>query len=209
LSSRVRRIGLFVISIGLLLFTQTRINILVLASVPMVVFLLERGLLSRKKIVLVSLAIFVFVYPLYQLLLDFDFIKEFLLGRYGGERDASFGMRYYLYIKSLELIQEASWYELLFGQGSETARLYILELTKEDSYSHNDFLRLIIDFGIIFTVLYLLLIIKIALKTNLTVVIFILYLSSFYHNMAFDFYTISCLVICSTLTVSFKPISKS
>jgi O-antigen ligase len=180
-----------------------------MALVPIVVFLLEKGLLSKKKMVLVSLAIFFFVYPLYQLLLDFDFIKQFLLGRYGGGRDASFGMRYYLYIKSLELIQEASLNEFLFGQGSETARLYILELTKEDSYSHNDFLRLIIDFGLIFTVLYLALIMRIAIKTNLTVVIFILYLSSFYHNMVFDFYTISCLVICANLTVSLRPHSTS
>jgi hypothetical protein len=204
MSGRIYRTAFFIISLLLLLFTQTRINILILTFVPLIVFLLEKELVSKRKIIFLALAIFIFVYPLYQILLEVDFVREFLLGRYNDGRDASFGMRYYLYVKSLQLIQDASWFELLFGRGSEFARIYIFDLTGEDSYSHNDFLRLIIDFGLVFTILYFILIIRISLKNKMSVIIFILYLSSFYHNMVFDFYVVSCLMMCSILQVSFK-----
>lgn len=195
--SKILRLILVILFLLLVLLTKTRINLLAILLIPLLFFLFERNLYSKRSILWLFMLIFVFVYPIYQYILDAGYFKSFLMMRYSDGRDASFGMRYYLHSLSFDLFIKADWMEKLFGQGSEFSRLYILNLTGEDSYSHNDFLRLLIDFGAVFTVLFVGIMARIALKSRLSTVLFILYLSSFYHNMVFDFFLPSLIILFS------------
>ena len=197
------RFSLFFVFLALSIFTKTRINLLVFFTLPIILHLIEHEILSKKKIVVVFICVLVFVYPLYQFLLEFELPKQFLLGRYTDERDASFGFRYYLYLSSIDFLNQSSLTEFLFGHGSEAARLYILDLTDEDAFCHNDFLRLTIDFGIVFVSLFVFAIFKLCIKSSLSVLVGLVYLSSFYHNMVYDFYVISFLVLVCSDNVEF------
>lgn len=192
--SKLAKVILVFLFFFLIYLSKTRINLLVTFAIPILFFLLERGYFSRRAILITTIFIFVFVYPLYQYAMEAGYFGNFLMLRYSDNRDASFDMRYYLHAVSFDLFQSGTIMEKLFGHGSEFSRLFILDLTHEDSYSHNDFLRLMIDFGVIFTALFIGVMTKIASKSNMATILFLVYLSSFYHNMVFEFF-LPCLII--------------
>lgn len=199
--SRGARIFLIVV-FGLLIFlSQTRINILVFALIPVVFFLVERKIFSTRFICTGVLLIITFVYPLYQVGLSIDFIREFLMMRAEAGRDASADLRLYLYAETFNILKSSSILDLLFGHGAEFSRHLMLKLVKEDTYPHNDILRILVDFGVVYTVLFLYLILRIGRTNVLSCALFIIFVSSFYHNMIFDFYIPSLLILLSQETL--------
>ncbi|MFO0323105.1 MAG: hypothetical protein ACK504_11845, partial [Bacteroidota bacterium] len=101
------------------------------------------------------------------------------------------------YLVYNEYLNKTSVGEKLFGKGSEEARKLVLKKIKYDIFPHNDFIRLAYDFGIICTILFLFFLYRISRINNVSFLILLLYLFSFYHNMVYDFFLISILVFYS------------
>src|SRR5690606_14632303 len=90
-----------------------------------------------------------------------------------------------------------SIWEMLFGKGNEYSRLLVYERFSQDLFPHNDFIRIIIDWGIIGGGAFFYFLYRLS-KRNLTALfISILYMILFYSNMIFNLYIISILIIIS------------
>jgi hypothetical protein len=191
------RFVLFVV-FGLLIFvSQTRINILVFTVTPIFFWFWERGTVSYRTVGISILALFIFVYPLYTLGMEIDVVKNFLMLRAQDGRDSSAELRFHLYNKTFEVFSNGTFMEKLFGHGSEYSRLLMKKLVKEDTYPHNDILRLMVDFGVVYTVIFLYLILKASQKTIIAAALFVIFVSSFYHNMIYDFYIPFLIILLS------------
>ncbi|WP_218567091.1 hypothetical protein [Bacteroides pyogenes] len=110
---------------------------------------------QKRKIFLIIIGVLVFI--LY--IIDIEFVN-LLLGRFLAlEQDGGSG-RDQLYESILTLVfYKSSNIELLFGHGLKST------LSLFNMYAHNDFLQLLVDFGIIGLLLYLLAILKLLIRT--------------------------------------------
>jgi hypothetical protein len=175
----------------------TRLNLLFLFLIfPIYHFIRYKSNFFKIIILLIYILSLNFLYPAYEY---FTLKNEsnILASRYTDNRDASFGLRLSLFNTMVDTYLSSSVNEKVFGNGSEYTRRIIIKKYGQDLLGHNDFLRLIIDFGFISLVLYMFFIIRLALKNNLTYLLVMLYLLSFYHNMIYSYYLISLIIITS------------
>ncbi|MFO0478153.1 MAG: hypothetical protein ACK50L_05175 [Bacteroidota bacterium] len=189
----------FVIAGIFIVISKTRLNLVFYISIPFLIYLLENVKVSKLRVVLVYIFCLNMLYPIYSFLVQFDFGKKSLVSsRYESGRDSSFGLRNHInYLVYNEYLNKTSVGEKLFGKGSEEARKLVLKKIKYDIFPHNDFIRLAYDFGIICTILFLFFLYRISRINNVSFLILLLYLFSFYHNMVYDFFLISILVFYS------------
>ncbi len=134
-------------------------------------------------------------YPIYKLLNKDSFITTM---RYDDGKDPSFQLRYELFERVLLEYSELSGTQQLFGAGSERAREVILTNFKYDHMPHNDFVRILYDFGIIGAILFLSLFIKIGSRNEILFCLVTLYFLSFYHNMVFNLFIVSLIFLHTT-----------
>lgn len=189
----------FIIAGIFIVISKTRLNLVFYISIPFLIYLLENVKVSKLRVVLVYIFCLNMLYPIYSFLVQFDFGKKSLVSsRYESGRDSSFGLRNHInYLVYNEYLNKTSVGEKLFGKGSEEARKLVLKKIKYDIFPHNDFIRLAYDFGIICTILFLIFLYRISRINNVSFLILLLYLFSFYHNMVYDFFLISILVFYS------------
>jgi hypothetical protein len=89
----------------------------------------------------------------------------------------------------------------IFGNGANSS----LEVIGHTNIKpHNDFLRMLYDYGILFLLLYIIFLYKIFVINRYTAYLVIIYMFSFYHNMVFDFYTLVLLLIFSKIKFTTK-----
>lgn len=186
----------FILAGFFIFITKTRLNLVFYISIPLLIYLLHKFKSSKWKILVVYIFCLNMLYPIYSYLVKFDFGKKSLVSsRYEDGRDSSFGLRNHLnYLTYNEYMNRTTIAEKLFGKGSEEARKMVLKKIKFDVFPHNDFIRFTYDFGIICTVLLLIVFYRIAQHSDLAFLILLLYLFSFYHNMIYDFFLISILL---------------
>jgi hypothetical protein len=176
------------------------LNLAYLIIVPFIIhFSKKRG--NRKLIFIVSIIVLNLVYPVYQILSKETNVAEL---RYKDGRDASFELRYALYSNVLESYIEGTVVEKILGKGSETSRLLVISKFKDDHMPHNDFIRVLHDFGIIWFLFFFFLLYRLASFSRISCVLTTLYLLSFYHNMIFNLYLILLIMLFSNLN-SRKP----
>lgn len=177
---------LFIISSFFLVWmTKTRLNLIFFLILPFYGFI-DRLNFSKRKFLLWSLVgLLILIYPLYSLFLQFDFFQDIVGFRYGGGADTSFGLRFSLFRIGLGAIYDSSFWELLFGNGAGFSRQLVLLSFEQDILLHNDFLVLIIDFGIIFSVLFVGSLVYLGSYDGYSFLLIFLYFISFYHNMVF------------------------
>ena len=90
---------------------------------------------------------------------------------------------------------EGTLIEKTIGKGNEYSRVYIHDLFGFDLMPHNDFVRLLTDWGAIGLFLFLLFLYKVSVKDRDVFYISIVYLLLFYSNMVFNTFIISLLII--------------
>ncbi len=181
-------IGLFLVYI-----TLTRLNLAFYLVVPFLYYFSKRG--SKLKIVLLFgfMLILNAAYPIY----DFVIKKhpEVIEFRYSSGRDASFNLRYSLNNTIARALKESSTTEIFFGHGVEASRLLIKRRFGLDLLPHNDFIRILYDFGILGVFLFFVVFMIVAMKNEITYMLGFVYLLSFYHNMIYNFFVIALMIL--------------
>lgn len=189
---------LFLVAGFFVLLTKTRLNIFFYFSIPLIIYYLERWNPDKFKIILVFIVTLNLVYPIYERLSKTETAGKLLVSRYEGQRDASFGLRLYMNNALLEDYKaNSNLFQKVFGRGTETSRKIMEEKLGKDWPPHNDFLRFTVDFGLLATILYLVILFRIARNNNLSFVLLLLYLFSFYHNMIYDFLLVALIIYFS------------
>ncbi len=183
-------IGFFLIGI-----TLTRLNLFFYLLLPALLLIsktsrTKRGLFLLSYIVLLNL-----VYPVYSYISNQN--KELIKVRYADGRDASFGLRLILFNEVYENWQSSPTLNKYFGNGLENARLYVYTNHKIDLLPHNDFIRILNDFGLIPASLFFLWLFRLVNTNRTTFLLGCLYFLSFYHNMVYNLFIISLLILSS------------
>jgi hypothetical protein len=183
---------LFSLLFVIILLSGTRSALILFALIFIAYFGVFNKLINKKVIVclfvIALLLMSVFNDLLYDTLYDLG-LNQFT-GRYADGTDYSYLTRLELKIKLLTLIREASFFQVLFGRGSGYTVGYLSHLEDLKILAHNDFLKIIIDWGIVFTFLFLSSLVHLFLKVRNAIIPLAIYVLSFYHNMMFDSYNI-------------------
>ena len=197
--SRTRLILLFIVLLFVYL-SKTRLILLFLIVYPFLVFFIKKKAVSLGLVFLVVFTTLFFVYALYGWVIER--FPELVTLRYEDARDASFGLRYQMYkVVELDFYSGTIW-EILFGKGNEYSRLLIIENMGKDFFPHNDFIRIINDWGIVGASAFFIFLYRISKKNITGLLVSLLYLILWYSNMIFNLFLISILIIASFQLVS-------
>ncbi len=198
--SNQSKIIVFLIILYFSIISGTRLNLLFLLIIPFLFFILNnlnsrffRGFLLSSFIIILNL-----IYPTYQYFSE-NSDNNMFAQRYEDGRDASFGLRYKMYLTIIEEIENSTVQELILGKGSAYSRQIIIQEFNSDLLPHNDFVRFLLDFGLLASCLYIIFIFWLAIQNNLSVMLAMLYFLAFYHNMIYSYYLISLLIITSVM----------
>lgn len=190
----------YIIVLGFVLLSKTRLMLLITLVLPILFFSIDFWKLSLKKVLLVITLILLFLYPAYKTVVDY--FPNLVTMRYDKDDDKSYQLRYYLYSITQEDFLKQDLVNTFLGQGNEHSRLFVLNELGIDLYPHNDFIRIINDWGILGALLFFILIYRYGIKTKISLMVAILYLIQFYSNLIFNLFFISVLIIVSTLYTS-------
>lgn len=184
----------------LVYFTQTRLNLFLFLLIPPL-YLIGNSSKTMRVLVLITVVFTLnFVYTIYNLVKAEN--PDLISYRYkDDEYDRSFRLRNTLFNESIAYWKNLSTYEKIKGAGSEKARENIYNIFKRDLFPHNDFVRILIDFGLIFFICFILFFISIGSKNVFSFLLTILYFIGFYHNMIFDYFLVSLVIISTSFVI--------
>ena len=154
---------------------------------------------SRALIITINVILIFFVYPIYTFLSGY--VESSVLAfRYSDGADTSFGLRSVLFSTVFENFINTGTRGILFGNGAESSRDLIKTLWGADLYPHNDILRIMYDFGVFFVTGFTCLIVYLGSRNTLAMLLTMLYVFSFLHNMIYSPFLIALIVTASTLS---------
>lgn len=202
--NRQLKIALFLLAGFFIILTKTRLNLLFYVMIPIMVYYSEKFYKSKFKIVLIYLVSLNLLYPIYNYIIQSEFGKSSLVTtRYESGRDASFGLRNYLNsFVYIDYMKNSTLPEKILGRGSEMSRMILINKMGQDVLPHNDFIRFTLDFGLLATIVFIVFLYRIARKNYVSLILLLLYLFSFYHNMIYDFFLIALIVYFSNINVN-------
>lgn len=184
----------YFITFTLVYITKTRLLIVFLLLYPVLKELLQSKIwINRKNIFLVFYGVTFFIYPLYNRVTDL--FPGLIAMRYGNNEDTSFSLRNYLFLECEKEFYAGNWMEKLLGKGNEYSRNFVKELLNIDLMPHNDYIRILIDWGLVGFLLFSILIYRLAIKNNYTLFLVLVYMILFYSNIVFNMYIISIILI--------------
>lgn len=155
-----------------------------------------RSRLLRFSILMSMVPVVLLIYPIYSFL-NLYISGEYVAYRFEGEEDTSFGLRVSLFNAVLSELVDSRISDWLFGHGVEASRELVKGIWGFDIFPHNDVLRLVYDFGIVFSAFFFILVSFFASRNHLSFMIGVVYIFSFIHNMVFSHYLISAILIFS------------
>ena len=184
----------FLITLYLVYLSKTRLLLILVIIYPMLRLLaLKRAWISRKLIFLLFYVSTLLIYPLYSFITNL--FPSLVTLRYGKKEDSSFGLRNYLFEELKDVLLDGNVTEVFFGRGNEFSRNYVEKLMGFDLMPHNDYLRLLIDWGIIGFLIFSFALYKMATKNDLSLYLSLVYMLLFYSNTIFNLFLISLLLI--------------
>ena len=190
----IKFIGLYLLVFALVYLTKTRLLLIFLLIYPVLMLLLKtRFALNRKQIFVAFYAVTFLIYPLYNRVVEW--FPSLLTLRYGRQEDASFRLRNYLFLESEKEYFSGSLLQMLFGRGNEYSRNFVMDLMDIDLMPHNDYMRILIDWGLIGFLVFSLLLFVLAIKNNYTLLLCLVYMILFYSNTVFNIYLFSLILI--------------
>lgn len=187
------RIGLYMITLVLVYLSKTRLILVFLLAYPILIFLLRAKGVRKSFLFMTFFTVLFFLYEVYGLIIDY--FPGLITIRYEDARDASFGLRYHLYQVVKEAFYQGQWHEIFLGRGNEEARLLVHEDIGFDIFPHNDFLRLLYDWGVLGGSLYFIFLYRIAKRNQTALFLSLLYLILFYSNLVFNLFLVSLLLL--------------
>jgi len=190
-----KRLFLYLLIFLFVLLSKTRLVILFLIIYPVLFYFINKKKFTYSSVFIVAFLILFFVYPIYTIVVDV--FPELVTMRYEDKRDASFGLRNHLYNLVQTDFQKGSLWELLFGKGNEHSRLLIHDVYSMDLFPHNDFIRVLNDWGIVGGGVFFIYLLRLAKNNIVALMVSILYMILFYSNMIFNLFIISILILVS------------
>lgn len=188
-----KRIIIFFLAVLFVFLSKTRLVLIFIVLYPLLLFFIRYKTLNYSWVFVVFFGVLFFLYPLYDIVIER--FPQLVTIRYDDARDASFGLRHFLYQLVSENFNSGSTMQMLFGRGNEMSRLLVINEIDKDLFPHNDFIRLIYDWGIVGAMLFYVFLYRISTKNIYTLMISLLYLILFYSNMVFNLFLISILII--------------
>lgn len=193
----IRALKFIVISLvvfGIIYLTKTRLILIFILLYPLIKYLYAtKKWITTKKLFLIFLITIMSIYPLYDLVIKW--FPVLVSMRYEDQRDASFGLRYFVFKKMNKEYSEGTFIEKSIGKGNEYSRSYINDLFGFDLMPHNDFVRLLTDWGLVGVFLFLFFLYKVSVRHRTVCYVSIVYLLLFYSNMVFNIFLISLILI--------------
>lgn len=190
---------IYFISIAFIIYSGTKLSIVALILIYLIYKFKKIILKHRLLFAFLIFLIFAFAYPLYEFLNNYLNISSL---RYKDGMDMSLYWRLEMQQILMQEIKNSSILQLIFGHGNETSRFLILQNFGIDVQSHNDFLRIFCDFGLLGFVSFIALIISLASKNLYSLMFSIVYFSAFYHNMLYSSYLLSCLLCLASFNLN-------
>jgi hypothetical protein len=185
---------LYLITFTLVYITKTRLLIVFLLLYPILRELLQSKIwITRKNVFFAFYGVTFFIYPLYNRVTDL--FPGLIAIRYGNKEDTSFSLRNYLFLECEKEFYAGNWKEIILGKGNEYSRNFVKGLLNIDLMPHNDYMRILIDWGILGFLIFSILIYKLAIKNNYTLFLVLVYMILFYSNTVFNMYIISIILI--------------
>lgn len=176
----------------LIFFSETRLSLLVFILITSI-FLFSEHIKKHLKLYFVMLFLFFSLsYPIYGVIYQYTKVVSL---RYEGDADKSFDSRLLIQQVIFDEFSRAEEKDLLLGHGAEAARNRLIQFYGQDVMPHNDYIRIIYDYGLLGFTLFVMLLYFLSTKNIYTLSFSAIYLSSFYHNMAFSLYVIAMIII--------------
>lgn len=186
---------LFAIVFALVFISKTRLLLLFLLVFPILKYILSKHFwFNRKSLFLVFSITVMAVYPLYDIVTEL--FPSIVTIRYEeGTRDKSLGLRLFLSNMVFKDYESGTTMEKVFGKGNEHSRELVHKKFDFDIMPHNDFWRILNDWGLIGFILFFLLLYRLSLANENVLYICLIYILLFYSNMVFNTFIISLVVI--------------
>ena len=180
-TSRILKILMYLLLIYLLFKEGGRINLMVGILMPCYYYFMNyyKIFTYTKTLFFIIFSILLLVYPISSTLNFTDIDKNTV--------DASINTRVFYSALLLEEIATSELRFLLFGHGSHSAISMIGDMKIKP---HNDFLRMLYDYGVLFFILFNFYIYKLFSQSKEYSFLIVIYYASFYHNMVFDLWLV-------------------
>lgn len=192
------KIASYIIVFIFVFLSKTRLVLLLLILLPLLYLAIDYFKLGFKKILFVSFFTLFFLYPAYSVIVKY--FPVIVTMRYEKGEDRSYGLRYYLYSLVERDFQRQDLTTKILGQGNEHSRLLVKKIFREDLYPHNDFIRLVNDWGIIGALLFFIVIFRYGTRSKVALMVALIYLIQFYSNLVFNLFLVSILLGISVMS---------
>ena len=114
--------------------------------------------------------------------------------------------RLFYYGNQIDALSKTTLSDFLYGHGvDENSKVGISHNTFNNISQHNDFFVLIYDYGAIFSLVFLYIILN-KVKSSFSLVMLLIYLTSFYHNMIYDYWLITLFYLSSFYNLKNKKL---
>lgn len=200
----------FAISCSMIFFifiSETRLSYFLVLIILIVCVLHQAGIFAHRifrTIFFTTYAVTIaLAYPLYAMVSK---LGIFGLSRYD-EVDLSYEARAQFSNELLSSVSEGSWWNIIAGAGDGASRAEIITSFGYDYLPHNDFLLLLYDYGVLGLLTVMGTIIFLATRNTSTLVVGIVYITSFYHNMLYSYAFIILLMIFGRQDITRLPSS--
>lgn len=190
----IKSILIYVIVLYIVYLTKTRLILLFLLIYPFLKVLMQyKKWFTIKRVFFIFLMTTLFIYFLYARVTEW--FPSLVTLRYENARDSSFTLRFYLYSLVEDNFVNGSWSERIFGKGNEFSRNFIKAKFDRDLMPHNDYIRILSDWGAFGFLLFTYFFYKIGTKNKNTLFVSLIFMLLFYSNMIFNLFMISILII--------------
>lgn len=184
----------YLVLIVLVYLTKTRLILVLLVIYPALLFLIQqKKIVSRRVVFIFFFAITFLIYPLYNLVINW--FPGLVTLRYGKTPDSSFELRNYLFLETEKAYFNGNTWDQLMGKGNEYSRNLVLDLLEIDLMPHNDYMRILLDWGAIGFIIFSMVLFRLAVANNYTLLLCLVYMILFYSNTVFNLFLISLIII--------------
>jgi hypothetical protein len=188
----------FLLVFWLIYVSQTR-SVLIILIVSFAVFTCRNFINNHlKKTSLLLIITLLLTLPIASAFSNgFNFLSRYE----SNQRDDSTYTRLFYYNNQVNAMSESSLLRILYGYGiDDNGKVGVVKSGSASISQHNDFFVLLYDYGIIFSILFLCFLLY-KVNSAFSLVILLIYLTSFYHNMIYDYWLITLFYLSSLSSV--------
>ena len=195
IKNNITKVCCIIILSFFIFYSETRLALVVLLGI-ISLYCFSKITMKLKKVISFCIIIFFSLsYIAYALIAKYTTIFS---GRYEGGDDKSYEARTLIQEHIFDALNNSSLTQYIFGHGAESARNMLIDIYGYDIMPHNDFVKLFYDFGAIGAIVFLICLYRYGYRNLLSLSLLSIYISAFYHNMAYSLFVVALLITLST-----------